>query len=182
MLRSAHAGESRFHTVHEMAGGLTSDALDHLASEIRTLAAPSDLQRTADGLDFEVGKPNGAPGSLRVEMRSRNGATTIELWSHAPSLTAFDLAGFGALGVPAALFPIVAASGGVWPALGAALALGTAGAALGTGIGAAVQRWRLERWRKQLASTLVPIAARVTELVSTCGTHAIGEAPSGRRP
>ncbi|MEO6526499.1 MAG: hypothetical protein ABIP93_07735 [Gemmatimonadaceae bacterium] len=164
-LRTAHVSDGRFHAVHALAGELTSDDLDRLTSEIRTLTSPLHLTRTSHGLDFEIGKPNGAPGSLRVELRTRDRETTIEVWSHAPAMTTLDLASCGVLGVPAALFPIVGVSGGAWPGLGAALALGTAGAVVGTGIGAGVQRWRLDRWRKQLASVVLPVAAHVSELV-----------------
>jgi hypothetical protein len=174
-LRRAHVGTDRVHLVHEVAGELTRDACERLVSEIRTLAAPSDLRRTPDGLEFELGKPNGAPGSLLLQIRSTDGVTTIELWSHAPALTSGDIAGCGLLGIPAALFPVVATSGGQWPAIGAALALGTAGAAVGTGIGAIVRRRKLDRWRTQLESIVVPLTARVSELASEGGARLLGE-------
>jgi hypothetical protein len=179
-MRAAHAGTDRVHVVHEIAGELTRDAYERLVSEIRTLAAPSDLRRTADGLEFEVGKPNGAPGSLLVQLRSNDGVTTMELWSHAPMLTTGDLATCGLLGIPAGLFPVVAMSGGQWPALGVALALGTAGAAAGTGIGAMVRRWKLDRWRAQLERIVVPLSARVSELAAGHGARTISETPRDR--
>ena len=179
-IRAAHVGTDRVHVVHEIAGELTRDAYERLVSEIRTLAAPSDLRRTADGLEFEVGKASGAPGSLLVQLRSNDGVTTMELWSHAPTLTSGDLATCGLFGIPVGLFPIVAMSGGQWPELGVALALGTAGAAAGTGIGAMARRWKLDRWRTQLEKIVIPLSTCVSELAAEGGARMISETSRAR--
>jgi hypothetical protein len=163
-LRGAHLAGDRFQLVHEIDGELSDEALERLASDVRSLASPAKLQRTADGLEFEIGTPNGEPGSLIVQVRSKHGGTVISAWSHAPALTAGDMAACALLGIPAFLFPVVATAGGQWPALGPAAAIAAAGAAAATGVTAGVQRVRMNRWREGLATVLVPIAARAAEL------------------
>lgn len=166
-LRGAHLAADRFQLVHEIEGELSEDALERLASDVRIAVAPTKLQRTADGLELEIGKPNGAPGSLLVQIRSKGGATTISAWSHAPALSTGDIAACALLGIPVSLFPVVATASGQWPALGPAVAIAAAGAAAATGVTVGIQRWRMSRWREQLANVLVPIAARAAELAES---------------
>ena len=162
-LRAAHGESGRTHLTHELAGELSKDAYERLAGEVRTLAAPSAIRRTADGIELDVGAPPGGPGSLTVQIRSSGGVTTLSLWSHAPVMSGGDIASVGLLGAPMFVFPVVAASGGQWPAVGAVAALVAAGAAAGAGMGFGVRRWRVERWRERVERAVVPVALRVAE-------------------
>ena len=168
-LREAHAASTRAHVVREISGELTAEAREQLADAIRTRVSPSTVRATADGVDVEIGKTNGEPGSLLVQVRSKRGATTISVWSAAPVLTSGDIAGCAALGVPAFLFPIVAASSGQWPDLAAALAVGGAGALAGTGVGIAMKRRMLERWRARVEEAVTSIATSTSGLVAGAG-------------
>ena len=178
-LRDAHAGAARAHVVHEIAGELTDEARERLADAIRTTVAPSTVRTTADGVDVAIGKGNGEPGSLLVQVRSKRGATTISVWSAAPILSKGDIASCAALGVPAFLFPIVAASSGQWPALAAAVAVGGAGALAGTGVGMAVKRRLHERWRARVEEAVTSIATSASRLVSEGAAESNARAAEG---
>jgi hypothetical protein len=169
-LRGAHIGTERFHVLHEFAGELSEDALDRIVSELRSQISPSSMSRTGDGLDFEVGSANGAPGSLLVQLRSKRGATTMELWSRAPSAGVADLVGWGFLGVCTSVFTAVASVGGHWHAPEVSV-VASAGAAMGAGVGAGVQQWRLRRWRADLARIIVPLSARIAALTQPSDTR-----------
>ena len=80
-------------------------------------------------------------------------------------LSGGDIASGAALGVPAFLFPIVAASSGQWPALAAAVALGGARALAGTGVAIAVKRRMFERWRARVEEAVTAIATSASGLV-----------------
>jgi hypothetical protein len=164
-LRDAHAASPRAHGEQEIAGELSGEARERLADAIRTRVSPSTVRTTADGVDVEIGKGNGEPGSLLVQVRSKGGATTISVWSASPVLSGGDIASGAALGVPAFLFPIVAASSGQWPALAAAVALGGAGALAGTGVAIAVKRRMFERWRARVEEAVTAIATSASGLV-----------------
>jgi hypothetical protein len=151
----------RTHVVHEIAGSLPPAALERLADDLRTRIPASRVRATADGIDVEVGKGEGEPGSLLVKVRAKGDATTLSAWSVAPALTRGDLAAVAVVGAPAALFPVVASSGGVWPALASALAIGAVGLAAGTGIGVAANRWRTARWQQRAADAVITIASCV---------------------
>jgi len=171
-LRDAHGDSGHTHLAHELAGELSKDAYERLAGEVRTLAAPSAIRRTADGLELDVGAPAGGPGSLTVQIRSSGGVTTLSLWSNAPVMTRGDIASCGLFGMPAFLFPVVAVSSGQWPAVGAVAALAAAGAAAGAGIGVGVRRWRIDRWHERVERAVVPIALRVSELIAAASAPA----------
>jgi hypothetical protein len=85
-LRDAHAASPRAHGEQEIAGELSGEARERLADAIRTRVSPSTVRTTADGVDVEIGKGNGEPGSLLVQVRSKGGATTISVWSRARAL------------------------------------------------------------------------------------------------
>lgn len=157
-LREA-ATAPRAHVVHGIAGSLSRDAVERLADDVRTRIPASRVRTTADGIDVEMGKAEGEPGSLLVKIRSQGDATTLSVWSAAPVLGRGDIAAVAAVGAPAMLFPVVASAGGAWPALGAALALGAGGLAAGTGIGIAANRWRISRWHARAADAVVTIAS-----------------------
>jgi hypothetical protein len=169
-LRAAHVAsagsQGRAHVTHELTGELSRETYERLAGEVRTLVAPSAIRRTADGLELDIGAPSGAPGSLTIQIRSSGGATTLSLWSIAPAMSGGDIASLGLLGAPVFVFPVVAASGGQWPAVGAIAALGAAGAAAGVGLGAVARRWRITRWHERVERAVVPIALRVSELIA----------------
>ena len=165
-LRDAHARGPRAHLTHELAGELSADAYERLAGEARTLVAPSAIRRTADGLELDVGAPSSGPGSLTIRIRSSGGVTSMSVWSNAPVMTGGDIASMGLLGAPIFVFPVVAASGGQWPVVGAVAALAAAGAAVGAGLGVGARRWRVERWRQRVERAVVPIALRVSELIA----------------
>ena len=177
-LRDAPDEGGRTHLTHELPGELSNDAYERLAGEVRTLAAPSAIRRTADGLELDVGAAAGGPGSLTIRIRSTEGVTTLSLWSNAPVMSGGDVASLGLLGMPLFVFPVVAASGGQWPAVGVVAALGAAGAAVGTGLGAVARRWRINRWRERVERAVVPIALRVAELIPAGDASAPG-APRG---
>ena len=176
-LRAADA-TPRVHVVHEIVGSLSPEALERLADEVRTRIPASRVRSTREGIDVEIGKPEGEPGSLLVKIRSKGNATTLSVWSAAPVLSRGDLAMAGLVGMPPLLFPVVAASGGEWPALASALALAATGVVGGTGVGVAVNRWRIARWHSRTADTVVTIAARAEALV---GEH-IGAATNEATP
>ena len=155
---------SRTHVAHEIAGSLSPAALERLADDVRTRIPNSRVRATADGIDVEIGKGEGEPGSLLVKVRAKGDVTTLSAWNAAPVLTRGDLATVAAIGAPAALFPVIASSGGVWPALASAIALGAAGLAAGTGIGVAVNRWRTARWNARAADAVISIASCVESL------------------
>ena len=163
-LRAVQAGTNRSHLVHEVPGTLSDERLDQLVSDIRAFVGPSTVRRTPDGVEVEIGKPGGQPGSLLVQVRTRAGSTTVSLWSAAPELSVGDLASCATLGVPAFLFPVVAVSGGQWPAIASATTLAAIGAAAGAGIGLAANRWRMDRWRARVERVVMPIAARTSAL------------------
>jgi hypothetical protein len=94
-----------------------------------------------------------------VKIRSKDDVTTLSVWSAAPVLSRGDVAAVAAIGAPAALFPVVASAGGVWPALASSLALGAAGVAAVAGIAAATNRWRIARWQERAAEVVITIAA-----------------------
>jgi hypothetical protein len=164
-LRDARGKGARTHLTHELAGELSKDAYERLAGEVRTLAAPSAIRRTADGLELDVGAPAGGPGSLTIGIRSSDGVTTLSVWSHAPVMAGGDIASMGLLGAPLFVFPVVAVSGGQWPVAGIVAGLAAAGAAVGMGIGVGARRWRIDRWRERVERAVVPIALRVSELI-----------------
>ena len=157
---------SRAHVEHAIAGSLSPAALERLADELRTRIPASRVRATADGIDVEVGKGEGEPGSLLVKVRAQGDATSLSAWSAAPVLSRGDLAAVAVVGAPAALFPVVASSGGVWPALASALTIGAVGLAAGTGIGVAANRWRIARWQQRAADALITIA-------SCAGSHTV---------
>lgn len=159
-LREAAAGP-RAHVVHEIAGSLSPVALERLADDLRTRLVASRVRATADGIDVEIGKGEGEPGSLLVKVRTKGEVTTLSAWSAAPVLTRGDLAAVAAVGAPAVLFPVVASAGGVWPALASALGIGAAGLALGTGIAVSVNRWRIGQWHQRAADAVITIASCV---------------------
>ena len=162
-LREATTGP-RASVVHEIAGSLSPAALERLADDLRTRLAASRVRATADGIEVEVGRGEGEPGSLLVKVRSKGDVTTLSAWSAAPVLTRGDLASVAAVGAPAALFPVVASSGGVWPALAAALTIGATGVAALAGVGVAVNRWRIGRWHQRAADAVITIASCVEAL------------------
>ena len=161
-LRASLRGTARAQLTHEIPGELGDDERDRLTGDIRTLVSPSIIRATPDGLDVEIGKGGGEPGSLLVQIRSKRGSTTISMWSSAPAMSTGDVASLASLGVPAFLFPVVATSGGNWPALAAAAGLAVAGLATGTGIALAAKRWRLERWNDRVERAVMSIAASVS--------------------
>jgi hypothetical protein len=165
-LRAAHGESGRTHLTHELAGELSKEAYERLAGEVRTLAAPAAIRRTADALELDVGAPAGGPASLTVQIRSSGGVTTLSLWSNGPVMSGGDIASCGLLGAPMFVFPVVAASGGQWPMAGVVAALAAAGAAAGAGMGFGVRRWRVHRWRERVERAVVPIALRVAELLA----------------
>ena len=160
-LRAAHAAAPRAHVVHEIAGSLSAESLEAIADEVRTRVPTSRVQVMGDGIEVALGKPDGEPGSLLVRIRSRGGTTTLSVWSAAPSLSGGDVASLSVLGVPAVLFPVVATSGGSWPALGSALALAAGGIAAAAGLGVAASRWRVTRWQEHITEAVTAIAASV---------------------
>ena len=160
-LRAAHAASTRAHVVHEMAGSLSADALETIADEVRTRVPTSRVQVTRDGIEVALGKADGEPGSLLVRIRSRGGDTMLSVWSAAPSLSGGDVAGLSVLGVPAVLFPVVATSGGSWPALASALALAAGGIATAAGIGVGASRWRVARWQERITEAVMAIVSSV---------------------
>ncbi len=165
-LESAHANDHRLHHVHLIAGELQGDALDQLADHIRG-AMPCGRVRRSDGaLDVEMSKGSGALGRLIVSVRSKRGATSISIWSDAPHLSVGDIVASAAVGIPLALFPVVASSGGQWPALGGIAALAALGSAVGAGAALGWQRIATARWRKHLTALLTPMVARATALAS----------------
>src|SRR5687767_7118532 len=164
-LRATHA-TPRVHVVQEIPGSLSPDALERLADEVRTRIPSARVRVTAEGLEVESGKTAGEPGSLLVKIRSKGAMTTLSVWSAAPVLTRGALAAVAAVGAPAALFPVVASAGGVWPALASALALGAVGVAAGTGIGVAANRWRIARWHERAADAVITIGTSVSALVA----------------
>ena len=172
----------RLHAVHEIAGSLSPDAVERLADEVRTRVPGSRVRPTGDGIDVASGKDDGAPGSLLVKIRSKGDVTTLSVWSAAPVLGRGDIAAVAAIGAPAALFPVVASAGGVWPALASSLALGAAGVAAVMGIAAATNRWRIARWHERTAEVAITIAecagALAVERVATPAVdppHELGE-------
>jgi len=160
-LRAAHAAAPRAHVVHEISGSLSAEALEAIADEVRTRVPTSRVQVGQEGLEVALGKADGEPGSLLVKIRSRGETTTLSVWSAAPSLSTGDVAAVGALGVPAMLFPVVASSGGSWPALASALGLAAVGMAGATGIGVAASRWRVARWQERITESVMTIATSV---------------------
>jgi hypothetical protein len=160
-LGAAHAAAPRAHVVHEIAGSLSAEALEAIADEVRTRVPTSRVQVTGDGIEVALGKPDGEPGSLLVKIRSRGANTTLSVWSAAPSLSRGDVASLSALGVPAILFPVVATSGGSWPALGSALALAAVGIAAAAGLGVAASRWRVSRWQERITEAVMTIASSI---------------------
>ena len=153
------AATPRLHAVYEIAGSLSPDALERLADEVRTRIPGLRVRSTGDGIDVASGKDDGQPGSLLVKIRSKGDGTTLSVWSAAPVLSRGDLAAVAAIGAPAALFPVVASAGGVWPALASSLALGAAGVAGVMGLAAATNRRRIARWHERAAEAVVTIAA-----------------------
>ena len=163
-LRGLHAAAPRAHVMHEIAGSLSADMLETVADEVRTRVPSSRVRLTPDGIEVALGKADGEPGSLLVKIRSRGGDTTLSVWSMAPSLSGGDLAGLGTLGVPAFLFPVVATSGGSWPALASGLALAAGGFATAAGLGAVASRWRVARWQERVTEAVMAVAASVEGL------------------
>ena len=159
-LRSATAASPRVHAVHEINAVLSADALERVADDVRTHVPSSSVRITAEGLEVEMGRANGEPGSLLVKVRSRGGVSALSVWSAAPALTRVDVAGAAVLGVPAFLFPVVAASGGAWT-LATTLALAAGGLVVGTGVGFGASRWRVERWNERITEAVLAIAASV---------------------
>ena len=164
-LRTAGA-TPRVHVVHEIPGSLSPDALERLADEVRTRIPSARLRATAEGIEVESGKAEGEPGSLLVKIRSRGNATTLSVWSAAPVLTRGHLAMVALIGVPQILFPVVASSGGQWPAIASGLALAALGVTGAGGVGVAVNRWRMTRWHERAADTVGTIAATAEALVA----------------
>jgi hypothetical protein len=156
----------RVHVVHEIAGMVSRDALERLADDVRTRIPASRVRTTADGIDVELGKAEGEPGSLLVKIRSKGGTTTLSAWSAAPVLGRGDIAAVAVVGAPAVLFPVVASAGGVWPALASALALGAAGFAAATGIGMVANRWRIARWHERAADAVITVASCTSALAA----------------
>jgi hypothetical protein len=166
-LRAAHAAAARAHVVHEISGSLSADALERVADEVRTRVPSSRVRLMPDGIEVALGKAEGEPGSLLVKIRSGGGSTTLSVWSAAPSLGAGDIASLGVLGVPAFLFPVVATSGGSWPALASALGLAAGGFASAVGLGIAGNRWRVSRWQERITEAVMAIASSVEEQTRT---------------
>ena len=160
-LREAHAGAPRAHVVHEVAGALSAEALETVADEVRTRVPTSRVQVTADEIEVALGKADGEPGSLLVKIRSRGGHTTVSMWSAAPVWSRGDLGTVAALGAPVFVFPAVAISGGVWPALGSVLALAAGGVVAATGLGVAASRWRVSRWQERITDVVMAIVSSV---------------------
>jgi hypothetical protein len=160
-LRAAHAGAPRAHVVHEIAGALSAEALETVADEVRTRVPTSRVQVTPDGIEVALGKADGEPGSLLVKIRSRAGHTTVSMWSAAPVWSRGDLGTVAALGAPVFVFPAVAISGGVWPALGSVLALAAGGVVAGSGLAVAASRWRVTRWQERITGAVMAIASSV---------------------
>jgi hypothetical protein len=156
----------RAHVSQELKGALSPAALAQLAHEIRTIAGPAIIRSTTNGVELEVGAPAEGPASLTLRIHTSAGATTISVWSRAPLSSRADIAGCGVLGVPAFLFPVVAASGGHWPTAGIAAGLAAIGATVGAGAGAAFSHWRIARWHARVERIVVPIALRVSEKIS----------------
>jgi hypothetical protein len=150
--------------MHEIAGSLSPEARERLADDLRTRIPESRVRATTDGIDVEIGKGEGEPGSLLVKVRAKGDMTTLSAWSAAPALSRGDIAAVAVIGAPAALFPIVASSGGVWPALASALVIGATGVTACTGIGVAVNRWRIARWHQRAADAVITIASCVESL------------------
>lgn len=174
-LRGAGA-TPRVHVVHEIAGSLSPDALERLADEVRTRVPSARVRASAEGMEVESGKAVGEPGSLLVKIRSKGDATTLSVWSAAPELSRGDVAMVSVVGVANVLFPVVASSGGEWPALASAFALGAAGLAGGAGVGVAVNRWRISRWHARAADAVVTIAASAEALAGERISATTGEA------
>jgi len=160
-LRAAHAAAPRAHLVHEIPGSLSPEALQTIADEVRTRVPVARVQVTPDAVEVALGKPDGEPGSLLVRIRTRGGSTTLSVWSAAPAWSRSDLATLGALGAPAFVFPAVAISGGVWPALGSVLALAVGGGVAGTGLALAASRLRVARWHERITEAVMAIASSV---------------------
>lgn len=166
-LRRAHAAAPRAHVVHEIPGSLSAESLETIADEVRTRVPSSRVQLTPDGIEVALGKPDGEPGSLLVKIRSRGGNTTLSVWSAAPASSRADIATVAMLGAPVFVFPAVAISGGVWPALASVLALAAGGVAAGAGIGVAASRWRVARWQERITETVMTIAGSVEKQTRT---------------
>ena len=160
-LRGFHAAASRAHVMHEIAGSLSADVLETVADEVRTRVPASRVRLTPEGIEVALGKADGEPGSLLVKIRSRGDRTTLSVWSAAPSLSGPDLATVAVLGAPAFVFPAVAMSGGVWPAISSVLALAGGGFAAAAGLGVAANRWRVGRWQERVTEAVMAVAASV---------------------
>ena len=165
-LERAHAGSPRMHHVHVVPGELRGDAWDRLADTVRGAASLAVVTRSERALELEIGNRTGERGRLLVNVRSRDGRTTISIWSDAPHLEATDLAACGVLGIPVAIFPVVAASSGHWPAAGWVAGLSALGAAGGAAAGALWRRWAVARWRERIAGILGPVVAQTTALAA----------------
>lgn len=165
-LDRAHVTEPRWQHVHTIDGMLDSAAWGRLADEIRAVSDTMDVRRSSDGLDFGIQKRDGELGQVRVSIRSADGSTTISIWSTAPHLGRGEFAVCGALGIPAAIFPVVGMAGGHWPVLSALAALAGVGFVAGSGATFAWQRWATKRWRARLIELLTPIATRATQLAA----------------
>ncbi len=165
-LESAPLGERHLHHVHPIEGALDDDALNELITTIRGSVGLVDVKRLPDGLEFELGKKEGETGRLLVNIRSRDGATSVSIWSDAPHLGRGDVVFIGTFCVPLALFPVVAASSGQWPAIGLGVALAATSSAAGVAVAFAWQRWAAKRWRARFIRLLSPIIARATSLAA----------------
>ena len=163
---SAQQAGRRLYHVHVIDGELRGDAWDHLSDHLRSSASGVIVSRSTSALEIEIDKRNGELGKLLVSVRSANGATTVSIWSDAPRLSTGEKLTFGLLGIPVALFPVVASSGGQWPNVGVTAALAVIGVAVGSGATAVWQRWATARWQKRVTVLLESIVEKSTELLN----------------
>jgi hypothetical protein len=174
-LLSARGEDGRLHVSHALAGELTTADYERLIGDIRTVAGEATIRRLADGVEVEVGAPVGAPGTLTMQVRSEGGSTTLSFWTRAPVLTAGDTVGWAILGIPPVMFPVLAASGGHWHAVGSIM-VSLLGTVVGAATGVGVNRWRRARWQERVEGIVVPIALRMSELIAERGVS--GAAPA----
>ncbi len=163
-LHARLADTHRLHYEHTLGGALDAGALDRIANAIRARMQGVEVRRSRNEFEFEVTKKGGELGRLLVNVRSRDDVTTLSVWSDAPHMSVVELANCALVGVPVAIFPVVAISGGQWPAAGAIAGVAALGAAAGSGAALAWQRWAAARWRSRVLAVVTPIIEQVAEL------------------
>ena len=161
-LRAAHAAAPRAHVVHEIAGSLSAEALEsdcRRGTDPGAVVARADSRRTASRWRWARRTASPDPSSRRSDPEAA--ARRCRCGAPRPYRAAPTSPPLAMLGAPVFVFPAVAVSGGVWPALASVLALAAGGVVTGAGLGVAASRLRVTRWQERITEAVMAIASSV---------------------